>query len=187
MLITVCEQVFNTPRCDLCSSAQPPPACARPRPQWAGEWTVTLPASQKPGGPAGIALVAGPRPPPQALAGSSLSYPLLPSPMVPSLPWARHLPVLLLRMQPWAAWCQPESPWEPGVRPGPDWKAGALGSGRLGPELRRGSWQDRRPPFALLLLQAGVASACPPRSPLPDGFSLVLYLQLNGTLDNRPL
>lgn len=124
-------------------------------------------------------------PPPQALAGSSLSYSLPPSPMVPSLPWARHLPVLLLRMQPWAAWCQPESPWEPGVRPGPDWKAGALGSGRL--ELRRGSGQDRRPPFALLLLQAGRASACPPRSPLPDGFSLVLYLQLNGTLDNRPL
>lgn len=126
-------------------------------------------------------------PPRQALAGSSLSYSLPPSPMGPSLPWARHLPVLLLRMQPWAAWCQPESPWEPGVRPGPAWKAGALGSGRLGPELRRGSGQDRRPSFALLLLQAGVASACPPRSPLPDGFSLVLYLQLNGTLDNRPL
>lgn len=69
MLITACEQVFNTPRCDLCSSAQPPPACARPRPQWAGEWTVTLPASQKPGGPAGIALVAGPRSPPPPGAG----------------------------------------------------------------------------------------------------------------------
>lgn len=75
MLITVCEQVFNTPRCDLCSSAQPPPACARPRPQWAGEWTVTLPASQKPGGPAGIALVAGPRPPPP---GAGWVFALLP-------------------------------------------------------------------------------------------------------------
>lgn len=39
-----------------------------------GEWTVTLPASQKPGGPAGIALVAGPRPPP----GSGWVFALLP-------------------------------------------------------------------------------------------------------------
>lgn len=70
---------------------------------------------------------------------------------------------------------------------------GAWGQTRASLEGKGSGWWSAGPGaeqgglFALLLLQGGLQPACPAHSQLSEGFSLVFYLQLNGTLDNRPL